>query len=87
MPYTNYSVVGPKPEPVPEPTHPTPWRTKGRRILDANGKVVFIVKQTSDTAEGLPHDIGMTLSYELARVVAEAINAQYRTVESSKSPF
>jgi hypothetical protein len=83
------NLVGPKPEPIQEPKHPTPWRYSGRRILDANGGVVFIVRQASRTESGPVFDIDMSTAYELARVVTDAVNEKFAPakVQDSPSPF
>lgn len=82
----NKNLVGPKPEPVQEPKHPTPWRYSGRRILDANGGVVFIVRQTARTEAGMVLDIDMSTVYELARVVTDAVNEKFAPSKAQDSP-
>lgn len=82
------NLVGPKPEPVEEPTHPTPWTNLGRRVLDSNGKVVLVVEKGNFNVGDYNKDLTMAPAYELARVIAEAVSEKYAMkVEDSKSPF
>lgn len=83
------NLVGPKPKPVEEPTHPTPWTNSGRRVLDSNGKVVLVVEKGNFNVGDYNKDLNMAPAYELARVIAEAVSEKYAApkVEDSKSPF
>jgi hypothetical protein len=79
------NLVGPKPEPVQEPKHPTPWTSKGRDVLDANGSVIFRVQHRG----AYNNDVSMSEAYDLARIVAEAVTAKFAQakVQDSPSPF
>jgi len=77
------NLVGPKPEPVQEPKHPTPWASSGRDVRDANGNAVLRVT-TRNTRDLVPMD----QAYELARVIAEAVSEKFASkAEDSPSPF
>lgn len=83
-------LVGPVPEPVKAPKHPTPWKQSGRDIVDANGRVVVRLSQGDylDIGFGGTHlDDGS--AFKLAEVISEAVNAHFggSKVEDSKSPF
>lgn len=82
------NLVGPRPEPVQEPKFVTPFRSEGRRVIDANGRVVYMI-QYGGYAEGqYRSELSMAEAYELARVSAEALTEKYAAkVEDSKSPF
>lgn len=83
-------IVGPVPEPVKAPKHPTPWKQNGRDIVDANGRVVISLNRGNyvDSGFGSTHlDAGS--AFKLAKVISEAVNAHFGggKVEDSKSPF
>jgi hypothetical protein len=81
------NLVGPKPEPVQEPKHPTPWTFKGRDVLDANGKVIFRI-QVRGMYNNNNNDVPMADAYELATIVARSVNAKFgKKAEDSPSPF
>lgn len=81
---TNYNnLVGPKPEPVKEPDHPTPWRRQGRVIIDANGVQVLKVRESSEY-ETIPTE----KAFRLASVLVDAVNALFpASKEDAPSPF
>lgn len=79
---TNYNnLVGPKPEPVREPEHPTPWVRQGRVILDANGVQVLKVSKSSEY-QSIPLD----KAYKLTQALVDAVNGKF-SKEDAPSPF
>lgn len=86
----NKNLVGPKPKPVQEPEHPTPWRSVGRRVIDANDQVVFLVENGNFPNEGLsggPKNLSMSRAYDLAAIVADGVNKLHEGTKDSPSPF
>lgn len=82
------NLVGPKPEPVQEPKHPTPWSASGRDIIDANGNRVLRIQFASAPDTRQDHLIPMAEAYELARVIKDSVNALHgKVVKDSPSPF
>jgi hypothetical protein len=61
-------LIGPKPEPVPEPIAPTPWETDGAYVYDAHGRRILMV---DGAALSGAQDDG------IARLIVEAINEKY----------
>jgi hypothetical protein len=74
------NLVGPKPEPVKEPTHPTPWKAQGKVILDANGVQVLKVQMRSEY-----NNIPLYVAVELADVITKAVNKYFE--KDTPSPF
>jgi hypothetical protein len=82
------NLVGPKPEPAKEPTHPTPWTSDGANIIDANGNVVTRVQFGGYRQGSYRSEQPMATKYELARVIAEAVSKFYEVkAEDAQSPF
>jgi hypothetical protein len=83
------NLVGPKPEPVEEPTHPTPWTSDGRNVLDANRNVVVRVQFGGYNLNSYREEQPMPVAFELARTIAEAMNEKHAPakVADSASPF
>lgn len=65
---TGPALVGPKPEPVAGPKHPTPWTSVGRQVKDADGFTVFEVCGPMSTTDE---------DYRLAQIVSDAVNAKF----------
>jgi ribosomal protein L35AE/L33A len=82
------NLVGPKPEPTPEPKFVTPFRSDGSNVVDANGKIVIRIQYGGYTPNAYRSELPMAERYELARLVAEAPSEKFAAkVEDSKSPF
>ena len=79
------NLVGPKPEPVQEPAHPTPWTSDGSNVLDANGTVVIRIVLGGYRA-GHRSELPIGHRYELARLIAEAVTEKFEA-KVSQSPF
>jgi hypothetical protein len=73
---TGPALVGPKPEPVAGPKHPTPWTSVGRQVKDADGFTVFEVCGPMSTVDE---------DYRLAQIVSDAVNAKFG-VETPATP-
>lgn len=74
-------LVGPKPKPLEEPEHPTPWSYTGNLLLDANGKKI------TRLAKGDPYNsLSLVKAELLAKVIVEAINEKYK-VEDAPTPW
>jgi hypothetical protein len=87
MPYVK-NLVGPKPEPVQEPTYPTPWTSDGSNVLDANRKVVARLRYGGFELGSFGIELPMAERYGLAQVIAKAVTEYYKAkAEDSKSPF
>lgn len=85
--YVN-NLIGPKPKPVEEPKFVAPFESDGRNVVDANRKVIFRVQFGGYRVGGYRAELPMAESYELARIVAEALSEKFaKPVEDSKAPF
>jgi len=87
MPYVK-NLVGPKPEPVQEPKFPTPWTAEGSKVMDSNRKIVLKLQYGGYSEGEFSAQLPMTERYELAQVIAKAVNEFYKAkAEDSKLPF
>lgn len=75
------NLVGPKPKPLEEPEHPTPWSYSGNLILDANRNKVMRV------GKGDPYGtLSPTKATLLASAIVEAMNEKYKE-EDAPAPW
>lgn len=75
------NLVGPKPKPLEEPEHPTPWSYSGNRIFDANAKHVMRV------GKGDPYGtMSLQTATLLAAAIVEAINEKHKE-EDGPAPW
>lgn len=82
------NLIGPKPEPLKDPTFVAPFHSDGRNVVDANDKVVTRVQFGGYGTGTFRSELSMAEGYELARVIAVALSEYFsKKVEDSESPF